>query len=300
MKYSININQAGIADAGFADKTDIIDWAIVDYIFGWQNNPKATKIGALSWISYKHLIDEMPLLGLKTKQAVSARIAKLKLLGLISVEYDKDKRLYAGLSEAAHNASVFRADRQRNAGGVHENGQGVHENGQGGVHENGHTAVNQRSKETVNQEQIDTHQPKSAVDARAKGSRLPTDWTLSQELGDWALAEGLPRERIRQEADRFRDYWVAKPGAAGRKADWPATWRNWVRKAIENQTGVHNNGTHRQNSGPLSAVDRVNAAISARARERDQREAVQRGRRTFNADGTAVEAYDRDVRSPLD
>ena len=69
----------------------------------------------------------------------------------------------------------------------------------------------------------------------ASGTRLPADWVLSQYLGEWALAEGLTLDRIRQEADRFRDYWIAKPGAAGRKTDWPATWRNWVRKANENK-----------------------------------------------------------------
>jgi uncharacterized protein YdaU (DUF1376 family) len=27
----------------------------------------------------------------------------------------------------------------------------------------------------------------------------------------------------------FRDYWIAQPGSKGLKADWTATWRNWVR-----------------------------------------------------------------------
>ncbi|QXP89479.1 hypothetical protein [Methylococcus capsulatus] len=31
-------------------------------------------------------------------------------------------------------------------------------------------------------------------------------------------------------AEIFRDYWVAKSGADARKADWGATWRNWVRR----------------------------------------------------------------------
>lgn len=30
--------------------------------------------------------------------------------------------------------------------------------------------------------------------------------------------------------DDFRDYWVAIPGAKGRKSDWLATWRNWCRR----------------------------------------------------------------------
>ena len=29
--------------------------------------------------------------------------------------------------------------------------------------------------------------------------------------------------------DRFADYWRGVPGARGKKADWLATWRNWVR-----------------------------------------------------------------------
>lgn len=28
---------------------------------------------------------------------------------------------------------------------------------------------------------------------------------------------------------KFADFWIAKPGKDGVKADWLATWRNWVR-----------------------------------------------------------------------
>jgi hypothetical protein len=30
-------------------------------------------------------------------------------------------------------------------------------------------------------------------------------------------------------SEGFRDYWISQAGAKGRKADWFATWRNWVR-----------------------------------------------------------------------
>ena len=40
-----------------------------------------------------------------------------------------------------------------------------------------------------------------------------------------------------REAERFRDYWTGKAGKDGRKADWPATWRNWIRRAAEGRTG---------------------------------------------------------------
>jgi hypothetical protein len=47
----------------------------------------------------------------------------------------------------------------------------------------------------------------------------------------FAAREGLSASEIRREADRFRDYWRGMPGQKGVKADWDATWRNWVRKA---------------------------------------------------------------------
>lgn len=60
------------------------------------------------------------------------------------------------------------------------------------------------------------------------GTSLPRDWVLPAAWAAWARATraDLDPERV---ADEFRDYWVAKPGKDGRKADWEATWRNWVR-----------------------------------------------------------------------
>lgn len=62
----------------------------------------------------------------------------------------------------------------------------------------------------------------------ATGSRLPADWVPTGEQIDFckAMRSDLNPENV---ADRFRDYWTAQAGAKGRKADWNATWRNWVR-----------------------------------------------------------------------
>jgi len=64
------------------------------------------------------------------------------------------------------------------------------------------------------------------------GTRLPDDWFLSASLGQWSTQEGATEELVRREADKFKDYWKGVAGAKGRKADWDATWRNWIRKAI--------------------------------------------------------------------
>lgn len=120
--------------------------------------------------------------------------------------------------------------------------------------------------------------PKPRPREASQGTRLPTDWMLTQELGEWALSEGLTRDRIRQEADRFRDYWIAKPGSAGRKTDWPATWRNWVRRASETKTGGDNGKAERisnfervardaeRHLEELDRLDRIDAEMEQRNR----------------------------------
>lgn len=66
-----------------------------------------------------------------------------------------------------------------------------------------------------------------------KGTRLPSNWQPSDDDCSAAQAEGLTDDQIHRESAKFRDYWLAKPGAGGVKLDWPATWRNWVRRAAD-------------------------------------------------------------------
>lgn len=75
---------------------------------------------------------------------------------------------------------------------------------------------------------------RSAEPAKPRASRLPQDWALTKPLGEWAVQElGMKPEQVRTEAAKFADYWHAKAGKDATKADWPATWRNWCRKAVE-------------------------------------------------------------------
>jgi hypothetical protein len=68
--------------------------------------------------------------------------------------------------------------------------------------------------------------PKRKPDATA--TRLPADWMPGYADARFCESE-RPDISIDKTASRFRDYWVAQPGVKGRKVDWPATWRNWVR-----------------------------------------------------------------------
>lgn len=53
----------------------------------------------------------------------------------------------------------------------------------------------------------------------------------------------------------FADHWRAKPGADGRKADWLATWRNWVRRERDPPLG-----RARPGAPPQSFAERDRAA----------------------------------------
>lgn len=66
-----------------------------------------------------------------------------------------------------------------------------------------------------------------------RGSRLPDDWNPVPDYDPHSF--GLSVEQHDAELAKFRDYWRSVPGAKGRRLDWPATWRNWMRRAAENQ-----------------------------------------------------------------
>lgn len=69
-----------------------------------------------------------------------------------------------------------------------------------------------------------------ASSEKTKPQPLPDDWWPSDL--DWQVARkaGLTDEEIEDAAREFRDYWHGqRRKSAGRKKDWPATWRNRVR-----------------------------------------------------------------------
>ena len=93
--------------------------------------------------------------------------------------------------------------------------------------------------------------PKAKPDATA--TRLPADWIPSYEDARFCAAERKDLS-IDAVASQFRDYWIAQPGVKGRKADWSATWRNWVR----NQRATHGPpGYQTANDKAKSLADRL-------------------------------------------
>jgi hypothetical protein len=69
--------------------------------------------------------------------------------------------------------------------------------------------------------------------AGSRGTRLPSDWRPAEDLIAYAVGQGMAANRIRLEAEKFKNYWTAKTGAGAVKRDWAATWRNWILNAME-------------------------------------------------------------------
>lgn len=63
----------------------------------------------------------------------------------------------------------------------------------------------------------------------ALATRLPADWTPTNEDLDFCKTT-RPDLSASFVADGFKDYWISVAGAKGRKLDWAATWRNWIRR----------------------------------------------------------------------
>jgi uncharacterized protein YdaU (DUF1376 family) len=96
------------------------------------------------------------------------------------------------------------------------------------------------AKPTANRKPL-TENQETVVDAAPKGTakakRLSPDWQLPKAWGEWTL-ENMEwgESSVRLEAEKFKDYWIAKGGREACKLDWEATWRNWCRNS-KVQTG---------------------------------------------------------------
>ncbi|WP_145201363.1 DnaT-like ssDNA-binding domain-containing protein [Sphingobium sp. B2] len=76
-----------------------------------------------------------------------------------------------------------------------------------------------------------THTPAKSAPTR-KGTRLPDDWVPDPVIGPTAdMVAGWPPGAVARELEKFRNYWIAKPGKDGAKTSWQRTWINWLIQA---------------------------------------------------------------------
>ena len=123
-------------------------------------------------------------------------------------------------------------------------------------------------RETATNRNKNRKEPKESHRARdARGARLAHE-ALPHEWRAWANSNA-PSVDADDTFACFADYWRAQPGQKGVKADWFATWRNWIRREAK----TYGTATHR-NGGYESRAER-----SARM----QRDAEARAERSYHA-----------------
>ena len=143
--------------------------------------------------------------------------------------------------------------------------------------------LHERFKTTVLTDK-DLYTDRSNSTNGSRGCRLPENWLPGDADCQFALDQGMTPDALNREADKFRDYWLAKTGATATKRDWSATWRNWIRRAMEDRGGYHQpaNGAstgmagsylgqasngHRRNGGSVcESIARAAANVEARQR----------------------------------
>lgn len=67
-----------------------------------------------------------------------------------------------------------------------------------------------------------------------RGSRLPEAWAPGEEGAVYARQLGLDPSHV---FEKFRGYWLSKPGKEARKTNWAMTWKTWCRNEAERGTG---------------------------------------------------------------
>src|ERR1700749_1237637 len=100
-----------------------------------------------------------------------------------------------------------------------------------------------------------------------RATRLPEDFAITTDLVAWA-SENVPGFDYLTETMRFRGYWKSAARAKARKADWKATWRNWMRRAYDDAAARNPPAANHRQSRQQETDDLFGAAMQrAKARE---------------------------------
>lgn len=119
-----------------------------------------------------------------------------------------------------------------------------------------HTAVLDSELKNGIQEEKQGNKKASNQGIRARGTRMEPNAKMGDVDRQFAVKSGLTN--IDHHWAEYVDYWVAIPAHKGVKTDWPATWRNRVRKIVEwkgskNERDNQNRSNRNGGSAPTNA-----------------------------------------------
>jgi hypothetical protein len=65
---------------------------------------------------------------------------------------------------------------------------------------------------------------------RKRATPPPDSFEVTEPMASWAVEAGLSKDQVIPQTERFLDHFRGQGKAM---KDWDATWRNWIRKAVE-------------------------------------------------------------------
>lgn len=101
-----------------------------------------------------------------------------------------------------------------------------------------------------------SNEERTTTAPRKRGRRIPDDFAVTDEMRQWAQANGFGHLNLDRITEEFRDYWAAESGQKAVKLDWVKTWRNRLR-AIGDRTPQQQLALVR-NERPLSGEEITN------------------------------------------
>jgi DNA-binding PadR family transcriptional regulator len=212
MKYTIYINQKALCKTDF----DLVDGAILDYLYFICNskNEKINKqrINGYTWVDYKKILNDNPMLRIKSTGALTRRVKKMEDTGFIkSIERRKNghKLKYFALTKKSNSLFTQTHDP------IHENENPIHLN-----------AYPIDENEPINAIKDYTNNDYTIKEERALSFFKPT----IEEIEYYCIGRYSPID-----AELFFNYYESIGWIVGKSPmkDWKATIRTWEKREEE-------------------------------------------------------------------
>ena len=212
MKYTIYINQKALCKTDF----DLVDGAILDYLYFICNSKnekiKKQRINGYTWVDYKKILNDIPMLRIKSTGALTRRVKKMEDTGFIkSIERRKNghKLKYFALTKKSNSLFTQTHDP------IHENENPIHLN-----------AYPIDENEPINAIKDYTNNDYTIKEERALSFFKPT----IEEIEYYCIGRYSPID-----AELFFDYYESIGWIVGKSPmkDWKATIRTWEKREEE-------------------------------------------------------------------
>ena len=240
MKYSIFINQKEMSKTDL----DLVDGAILDYLHGICNSKNVKieeqRINGYTWVDYNKLLNDNPLLRMKSKSALSRRVKKMENSGFIkSIERKSNghKLKYFVLTKKS-NSLFIQAKKP-----IHKNEKPIREN-EKPIREN-EKPIRENEKPIRENEPISNIKNYTIKDYTIKNERA-----LSFLKPTIDVIKDYCNERNNNiDAETFFDFYESKGWFIGKNKmkNWEASVRTWEKKEQKNNN--NNTTSHRHQKG---------------------------------------------------